>query len=272
MRYLYEQRRRLSYIRTRINLYVKSRVLHTEPILVYQVGKVGSSSIASAIDHLPGYHTIHVHRLNPDRIKAAQSAYRASNHYIRDMRLESYLSREILQYPGRWKIVTGVRNPFEQCVSSFYQNFRRATGCSFDNYHGSLAELQDIFFSWPVIDEAIHWFDWELKTVTGIDVYSKPFDFENGFNLYGNDRFDVLLLKAETSNEKKAKAVKSFLGCDALFLSSENSAACKPYFESYTAFKTSLTFPEHIVKRFLSSKLLYHFYTKPEIAHMTEKY
>ena len=111
-------------------LYRRSLQYKKPPLLIYQMGKVGSKTIrstlqASKLDR-PIYH---VHLLTPDRIEQLEADRRkylgtGKEHLLKHIWQYQYLrTRMTDDLKGhKWKIVTLTREPVGRNISTFFEN------------------------------------------------------------------------------------------------------------------------------------------------------
>lgn len=247
-------------------------IMRQVPILIFQMGKVGSSSIlTSLLEHgLP--FTIHIHRLNPKNIDARAAT-------VDDVLQASHLDSErwiyhnITQSDKPVKYITLVRDPLGRAMSHYFENLSYITGVENAQAVMDLPELQAMFiekYLWEII--AKDWFDDELKPVSGVDVYETPFDAKAGYSIYQRDNTEVLLLKLEISDEDKQKAIADFVGEPDFKLKRANDTSQKSYAELYRVFRNTLVFPQSVLDKVYSMKMAQHFYTNEEIQKYIEKW
>ena len=98
---------------------LKSR--NYEPVIVYQMGKVGSSTVCSSLKKLKDFDVYHIHVLTEESIKKLENVYKSNFHktsFFPVHILESqYLSKQLEQGKKKWKVVTLVREPIIRNIS-----------------------------------------------------------------------------------------------------------------------------------------------------------
>ncbi len=251
------------------------------PIVVYQMGKVGSSSIVASLSDRCGHPNVfHVHTLTPERIAETERRYRAASkirgpgideHLIASLYLRRRWERR--RPSERWKIVSLVRDPVARNVSGFFQVFdldfpeialryeRDGT-----NPRERMDELIDLFLHrFERHDEPLHWFDLNLKPVFGIDVFDEAFPKTQGYAIYQGEQADLLVLRTEDLNRCGSEALGEFLGSERLPMVDANLSQEKGYSEAYGAFKKTIALPPSYLDRIYSSRLVQHFYTPEEV-------
>nr|MCU0601004.1 putative capsular polysaccharide synthesis family protein [Desulfobacterales bacterium] len=191
-----------------------------EFILIYQMGKVGSTSVYDSLkkaglrqplffvhflsDDLPEYKQIH---LDGGIVPAPYH-----------IELGMALRRVIKKQRGKihYKIISMVRDPIARQISDVFENpdlmgenIKNASGLidkkkTFDYLTRKLAS-EDAF------DYVFTWFDKELKAVFGIDVFSKPFDRDSGWTIYKGEHAEALIIRLEDLSGIGEDAITKFL-------------------------------------------------------------
>jgi len=262
------------------------------PLVIYQMGKVGSTSIlqslrASALD-IPIYH---VHCLTDDGLNYVESVYRsefAARRFIpRHLFASLYLRQRMTQsdWGKKWKVITLVRDPVAQDMSSFFQLIRiQSAGprqwhlkSVADNFEirldvGHIEQLIAIFFDRPQRDRSLNYFDHEFGKVFDFDVFETDFPRTQGYHIYDTPNADILLLRLEDLKQCAEEAVQAFMQIDGFDLVSQNVGDEKEYGELYTAFKNAIRFPEDYLDKMYSSKLARHFYSDVELGVFRRKW
>lgn len=265
-----------------------------DPILVYTVGKVGSSTVAESLAaHGVRASLYHVHWLTPARLRRDAALQRAAAARTRGTPLEAHFRpryvwrgeflRERVAGPppggGRWRIVTLVRDPVARNVSAFFQNLPllgvdpAAPGgvASEEERVGELLALFERTYLVPGGAEAIDgdpltWFDEELAPVFGADVYAAPFPAERGFAILETPRARVLVLRLEDLDRAAAPAFEAFLGLRGLALRRGQEGEEKAYASLYRRFRERLRVAGDVLERIYGSRYARHFYTEAERA------
>jgi hypothetical protein len=267
----------------------------TCPVLVYTMGKVGSSSLARSLEKAaPEFDVLHFHRLVPERLARADDLYReaARRHggtpaaqmgRARHVWLGQYLSRRIDRGPpggNRWTVITLIRDPVARNTSSFFQNLFFRVGYDWAEQLQSksldavVADLGRLFLDsyaredwWALSKDEnfLTWFDDELRQTFGIDVLAEPFPTDIGFKIYEGPRARVLLIRLEDLDGCAPAAMQAFLGLPAFELQRRNVAAGKRYASLYRRFVESVELPAEYVDRLYGSRVARHFYTEREL-------
>ena len=216
------------------------------PILVYQMGKVGSRSVYESLLAW-GVKAIHLHRMEPG--------------YTREIARRDQV-----------RIITIVREPIGRQISGFFQNFKSHTGVAYEQATFDLAALSRIFLDKKHFWHPPRWFDKEMKTQLGIDVYDYPFPQEKGYVVIKQGKYEMLILKLELDDTLKEKAIAEFVGLDNFKLVRKNVGQDKVYAKTYREFKRNLRLPEQFIAGMCNARYTRHFYSHTEIEAMRAKY
>ncbi|MGI9333603.1 MAG: putative capsular polysaccharide synthesis family protein [Gammaproteobacteria bacterium] len=264
-----------------------------DPIVVYTVGKVGSTTISRSLVASGVKRTIHhVHWLVPERLADCDAFYRAADRRHRGTAralrfrpgfvwLGQYVSRQIGLEPNRqWQVVTLVRDPLARNASAFFQNL----GSFFDYWieqeiaakgvERVAQELVTLFVDayvkgtvpTAVDGDPISWFEQELQPVFGVDVYCAPFPRHEGFEIYESANARVLVLRLEDLEACAERAFQRFLGLENYRPARSNVGERKPYAAVYKRFLELIRLPEEYLEYLYNSRYCTHFYTQSELA------
>ncbi len=270
------------------------RRLEGAPILLYQMGKVGSKTIQRSLEALDLDRPIyHVHFLTPDRVQRTEKERRRyfgtdKEGLLRHVWLYQYLLRQMARgLDGKkWKIVTLTREPIGRNISTFFENLdvepvdggRRYRIQS--DYYGfeidldieHLGELIQLFLERLCHDRPLVFFDEEIKGMFGIDLFAGEFPVSRGYKIFEAERADALLIRLENLNDCAAEAFKEFLGIEGFTLTQANVADEKVYAPIYKRFRNSIVLPESYIEKMYSSKYVRHFYSEEEIARFRARW
>jgi Putative capsular polysaccharide synthesis protein len=251
---------------------------HANPILIYQMGKVGSStvfdSLKSAMLDRPIFH---IHFLDPENIQRAESMlWRHFGGHCSVNRWALYESRFVikhfLQRPIEGiQIISLVREPISRNISSFFANLDLfIPDCSAKFEVGKIGVPDITRHFLRDFHEHTHplvWFDIEMKRVFGIDVFSSEHLIrrDQGSYVHRRDRVQLLLLRVEDLDKVAVHALQEFLRIKDLELKVANEARRLEYNRVYREFKANLTLPEEYLEQMYESKYARTFYSAQEI-------
>ncbi len=235
-----------------------------DPILIWQSGKVGSSTIVRSLQ-TRNIRCIHTHVLR----QGNQESIIDYND-----RLSLLLNME------KVRIISLVRDPIARSISNFFEGFyvdgytvRHPNAYENDsNMYQKINSFMDWEANMGLYGFVFQWFNDEIKEVLGIDIYEHDFDKEKGYQLIHQGNIELLLIKTEKLNNCQ-NVIGKFVGVDNFKLVNENVGAQKPYKFVYDEIKKSFSIPEHIINFYYKgNKGMDHFYTEEEKENLTVAY
>ena len=268
-----------------------------DPILIYQMGGVGSSSIRNSlfrcrdprtrlvlmsheffgvkdrdpaeIDIEPEYEDHITREIEHDRRFFAGLTLSRKAGWLTRKKLYTERIYKAYVKPGRpLKVTTLVREPVAANVSLYFQVFSKYAGCNRRPTDYDVDELTRIFVDRYMHSRPLTWFDAELKRTLGIDVYEHPFPTDKGYTTISSGNISLLILRCELDDFSKAGAIAEFVGLDDFKIVRSNIAVDKPYADRYEDFKARASLPEALIDEVYASKYSRHFYADHEL----EKY
>ena len=235
------------------------------PVIVYQMGKVASTSVYQSLKSTTDHSVFHVHRLSPENIeKVRQRHEKLGQAHVHEKLPLLLHDRLIKQCSQPTFLISLVREPIGRNISAFFQNMGSIVQSSNAPENLDVDQMVSHFLEQYSHDVPLTWFDDEMKATTGIDVYEKPFSIEEGQVTFSADPFHLLVMRHDLPDEQKEQAIRKFLDNDAFQLSRHNEASAKSYSQSYKAFLKRITIPESYAERMLSSQYAQHFYSDEE--------
>ncbi len=197
--------------------------LYEERFLIYQPGKVGSTSVYQSLIGINKY-AFHTHCLNRLEIGAEKM-------------------RSLCEKMGGLKIITMVREPIMQMLSGMWENFDQTWRYS-ENVN--FREIQNYFFGKDFYLYESEWFNTELKAVFGIDVFAYPFDREKGYVIIEERGISILLMTMEKMNELE-DVIGKFTGIKKFQLDQKNIGSKKAYRFAYSEYKKIVRFSRELL-------------------------
>jgi len=240
-------------------------------VLIYQMGKVGSTSYASALTRSKKLQVFHVHRMLPI------SNYQMIRNFLSKEQVDQALRERtwmelydkiILEHKPVY-IITAVRDPISRNISAFFENIK--------NYYSFDEEI--------TIEKAIHsfirkykhsvpieWFYDQMKKALKINVFNYSFDVERGYDHIIHENIKVLILKSELDNRIKEEAIKNFLSLDSLKINNENITPQKINNIRYNDFKRRIVLSPNYLEEMLNTEMVKHFYSQEMIDQIRDKW
>lgn len=243
------------------------------PILVFQMGKVGSRTVNDALRRLAlNTAVIHAHVLSPEGIREGEVSSRSWSKSRQERWRNEYL-RRIIETGGserRWQVISLVRDPIARNVSAFFQNLDIWQQQELDNQRPvEIPELQQRFMNEFDHDRPLVWFDREIKPLFGIDVLAHEFPQEKGYAIYHGAFADLLVIKLEKIDKCITDAMQEFLGIEGFLPKVQNLGSMKTSGPIYCEFKESLVLSNDYIERLYQSRFVRHFYSPVEVDAMS---
>lgn len=240
-----------------------SKCVNKEIVLIYTMGKVGSSSLEN---NIPG--SFHLHSLYNNPPNPLHWELRNYGLFRKiSIRFRNAVRRYIYSRAKSVKIISIVRDPLDRNISMYFQALPfwlsvAQSGYKTKSHIDSRKEGFDVivqsFENYYNHQYCLTWFDKELKRFSGIDVYSRKFDKENGVDIFQNGKYECLILSLEKLNNSSS-IISEFLGRN-VNISSENSGERKWYADIYRKFKTDYKPSEKLNRLIYNSKYYCHFF------------
>lgn len=120
--------------------------------------------------------------------------------------------------------------------------------------------------------DELSWFDYEIKALFGVDIYSYPFDKEKGFSIIEEDNIQILVYQCEKLNQLE-DVIGEFLNEPDFSLKNANQGEEKIYSYVYKRFKEEVKLnKEYFDYYYDDNPKLKHFYSDSEIEQFKQKW
>lgn len=243
-----------------------------ELLLIYQMGKVASSTIKATAMSLPQYEVHQVHRLVLGNILRVHQEHRSRNWQAPTGDPGGlYLQRDIRNRRPA-KVITLVREPIARNISYYFQNLDKILGR--DRAHE--LPLEDIIHgfpeSFPYSDDPLTWFDYEFAVALDADIYSSGFAAGAPSYRWRAGAYDILVLRVDTSDAEKTFALRDFLDARDLDLRRANMTSDKESAAAYRAFRETVKFPPRYLDHMLESKYAQFFFDAASLQSWRDTY
>lgn len=247
-------------------------------ILIYQMGKVGSTSLEKSIKdsiHWHSFYPFYSQKIYKTRLNKAKFLYKII------YPVEFFLLRKIIKRKINkgieLKIITLVREPISRNISFLFQVspavlYRQyLNGGKRDDLDNTLEYMEEEFYSNIWHESAEEWFEQDLKKVTGVDVFDYEFDKSKGYSIIKQKNVNVLVLKMESLHENE-DVIGEFIGEKNFNLKADNISSNKWYRDLYRSFKSNFKPDQSYISRLYNSKYMNHFYSEAEIEQYKNKW
>ncbi len=264
-----------------------------QPILIYTMGKVGSSTVFQSIRR-SGVSSLvyHVHFLTAANLERTKKRYEDAGH-TKGIRLSiaelltghvghmpaSYAVAELCQADGQWNVVSLVRDPIATFFSHVFQNpqihrpFLLGQDGKLDREKVENHIRQKFTDFDPARDFIAGWFNTEFLPFTGIDVYSYPFDQSQGHCVIREAKWGVALVTLESLETSLSAALSDLLGKECrVQISNTNLRSETADGELYAEIKNSITIPADCLERIYSTRYARHFYSSEQRSRWIDKW
>lgn len=262
--------------------------MHTDPIIVHQMGKVGSKTVELSLRkayealgiQIPIYHT---HILNGfDGVRGyilSEQHRQNSADPLAALEHGESVRKLIDGNPAQhWNVISLVRDPIARNVSAFFENLPGYMPDWRERYaNGTLTvyEVQALFLkSNMAYEKPDFWFNSQMKSIPAfdIDVYATSFPHDVGYKIYpATARANLLLIRLENLRECAQQAMQEFLGLTKFSLYNTNTANEKEFAELYRAFN-ELPLPVEYVEGRYKTQFAQHFYSDAELESFTQRW
>lgn len=245
-------------------------------VVVHQMGKVGSTSVASTLDGIDDSRlaVLHTHVVDPQR------------------------RHELRNRPGRWaplrpwtvggvverlhredpdkplEIITLLRDPLARNISAYFQSLERYIPSAVPPYtvgDVTVDELIDVFRAEFDHLRPLTWFDREIHGVYGIDLLAEPFDPERGWVRVVDGARAATLIRTDRLDDVWPDVSEAILG-RRVPLVAANESDDKFYADHYRRFRDEIRFTGDELDAVYDSDLCRHFYTDAERTELRSRW
>lgn len=250
------------------------------PILVYQMGKVGSQTVYHSLisARIPNP-VMHLHFISEDLPDHVDMHEKAGVPVPYHLFLGEAVRNILLKKPlSACKIISLVRDPIAFTVSDLFQNPYFASGdVRLENgnidpekariyLEGELKKPE----TFEYVDE---WFDREIKRVFDIDVFAGSFPLEHGYAVYKRKNVEVLILRLEDLSDKGPYVISKFLGLNhPLRLMNANVRNRTGGANIYQRVLQDVRFDPSLCREIYTRRFVKHFYSKSMIERFISRW
>jgi len=233
-------------------------------VILYQMGKVGSSSLKGTLNHYK-FKSLHIHRYfwtnNERPVSLMPFLLKLKQNRI----LKKLLKAE------KVKVITFYRDPLPRNISSFFQNL---------DIYFSKKERKNLSYeilkhkfnsSFRFHDTPNNWFDLELKRKLNLDIFEIPFDKEKGFVIIKKGSVEVFVCITNKLNTLENELAE-FLEVDEFKLLSKNIGEEKWYRKHYKEFREKYKPTQEMLDQLYKSKTINYFFTPNQIETLRNKW
>jgi len=227
--------------------------LYNADLHIYQHGRVGSHSIAAALEgRYPGS-VVHLHWLS-DMALLYPSCSLSYAHILGRPR----------EKPVR--VISAGREVVSRVISGAFQFMEslQAKEAHLD-VERIVAHLEDTFLH--DCDVVTGWFDHQFHC--GLDIYAHDFDHEKGYVRLCNDTVDLFLYRQEDIG-KLEEPLAEFLELPDFKLSRSNASDSKGYHEIYRHLMRNFVLPKAVLEELYETNYMRFFFSNEELQNFME--
>lgn len=251
-------------------------------ILIYQMGKVGSTSLESSLEK-EEKSFFHIHAYFSPMTYEMFKKFRTIKYFYPLLKRCYFHMTGIIKLfliknnKNNVKIISIVREPISRNLSMFFQDIQypavELTIIKDNRFEDNtnLPALERLFYNKLNHTYGIDWFENEMKRSFGIDVYKYNFDKEKGFSIIKQGKVDLMLIKMEQMNNLEVE-IGHFLNIKNFKLTTENTGEKKWYGSVYNKFRYNFKPKEDYINILYNTKFMRHFYTEDEIIQFKNKW
>ena len=221
---------------------------------IFQFGKVGSHSIAAALEGRSGERVLHLH-------------------WPTDLALNypycSVSYRQIVHHPRRQalRIISASREIVSRVLSGAFQ-YLSTNGLDSSGVIGMdrvYDYLEKSFFN--DCEVIAGWFDHQFYC--GLDIFSHPFDHQQGHVRINHPVVELFLYRVEDL-PRLDSALAEFLGMPGFRVQRKNVGEEKNYNKAYRQLLATYTVPRKVLDELYATRYMRHFYSDEERAGLKE--
>jgi hypothetical protein len=235
-----------------------------ESILVYQMGKVGSTSLENSL-----HSAIHLHTFynKPPCFLRKESFRKNPRKWIENF-IGNFLKRVVIKNRKKTKIISLIRDPYSRNLSMFFQDMsywmiRHQELSHYDTREEGFQFLYETFeksYDHFYFDK---WFNEEIKKLSGIDIFNYPFDKKSGYQIIKGKNYEILLLQLERMGDL-VDEISDFVGYK-IEMKSTNISSNKWYAPVYESFKKNYLPTPYYIDSLYATRTAKHFYTETDL-------
>jgi hypothetical protein len=250
------------------------------PILIYQMGKVGSLTLLASLRKLQlPVPVMHCHVLN--NLEAIEEHFRGAreNHAgpVKAIANGRKVLEELAGNPKKkWDVITLVRDPIARNISHFFHIITEIIPDIEERRQNGTIRLEELVRVFLETEEASMvpriWFDEQMKPVFGVDVFETPFPHDQGYQIIKKGRFRLLIIRLEDLNACVGLAIRHYLRVKEMAIINVNVAENKGYADLYREFLRTVRLPDEYVNAVYGTQYARHFYTPVELQAFRERW
>jgi len=245
------------------------------PILIYQMGKVGSSTVRASLRTAGlANRTLSVHFLS-EAVLRSREHHQSMGLYPYHLAVGTALRHRLRHLTADGcRIISLVRDPIAREFSNLFQNpdllqIREVLGPGPSSHHvpETLELVRSRLENVGTYQYFFTWFDTELKATFGIDVLSRVFDKDRGWSTYSRGAVQLVMLRLEDLSQAGGLAISEFLGLPSpIELVDSNVRTDKNGASAYRWIRDNLHLDRSACESIYRHRTVSHFYSEQSIS------
>lgn len=241
-------------------------------VLVLQMGKVGSMSLAEAVRRTGKFRVFQFHLLNKDEIQESIAASESRRCYPpKHLYVSNFVINHVLPRSDCPKIITLVRDPVARNLSAYFENIQIYVPNIIHETPDTLTLIEN-FLATDLHTQPAEFFDKEIKANFHFDVYNYEFPPDRGHEIIRTAKIEILIMQFEQSEHIKKEAICRFLDISTITIPKLNMSGNKFYAEQYKKVLDTISLPREYLDRTYGSTFMTHFYSPHQIQAFRERW
>ena len=250
------------------------------PILIYQMGKVGSSTILHTLQSMTLNNPVfHMHTLSQKNLTHAIKRQRNSKSpYLHEhLVLSRVLIKKLKKGVFPCKIITVTREPVGRAISFVFEDLVKQAPEALKSDNQIDLEIVktslDELLSKPNgISDPSRWFDQELLACFGMDVFSTSYNIDQGYTIISTGSVSALVIRMEDIDRSLSQALSSFLdiSLNSISLKRANIGSKKWYSQSLNEIKNTYRISDKLSRKISETRYFKHFYSEEEGQYLSK--
>lgn len=256
-----------------------------KPLLLFQMGKVGSQTVEQTLVNLKLKRTIfHFHWLSPEMLKFTldKSEFLGRAYPGRDYWESIYVKESILPSLSTQgvDVITLTREPIARNLSAFFYSWgywypdMLEKFSDLNNYPEAKQDVTNHFVEKFHHQRTLDWFDTDLAPYYGFDIYQEEFHPEKGYQIYRTPEINLLIIRLEDLNRCLQLALEEFFGASYpdYKMKTKNLSQSREYNHLYKDFLNNTNLPQDYVDYIYNSRYARFFYTERELDSFKDRW
>lgn len=251
-----------------------------QTVLIFTVGKVGSSSIYSTCLANENIDAYHLHHISPQALQAQSAAFVNNPEMMHDHLKTALLlaERKALQNENL-KVINLVRDPVSRSLSHFFQDYFAPSSMNLKNLLQQIDEFGEEKMATEIIKmflaksrhlEPFNWVKTELSYILQDEPYKHPFNKDDGYNIIENKNVSLLTLQCEIDDKQKLNAVSEFLDLSFDDIVTSNITGDRNVGNIYKKVKSLMKLPTEYLDMMYKNEYCEHYYSQKQLAAFRE--